>query len=751
MGEPEMSGAEKIANYIRYWKKLAWLTVACKSIALALLLAALCWFLTQDRTSTQLVFSFTLLGGIILFYRQSGLGKLKPALVARLFNQHYPKLEYSSQLLLEEPEGLSVPARLQRKKVAQQLSREKLKNPPVRLLEASLWLLIALLVSSLLIYFAGFFYPTGLPGERGREAGTTAADTVFTETLQEAIPALKEGRLRVSPPDYTRQDPYYTQLASLRAPEGSRLTWQLEFSEKVNHLWLVLSTGDSLAFSLTAKGRFTTQLVLTNSVLYQLVWQYGADKINTTEYLRLEAIPDETPLLQIQQPEQYSREQTPMPIRFEGEVSDDYGLTDAYLQLTISQGSGENVSFREEKVWFEQEFSSQPKKVQLRKTLDPGALGMVPGDELYYYLVAFDNRQPKVQRSRSETWFYHWLDTANQSAFEMSGMAMDIMPDYFRSQRQIIIDTEKLIKERPRLSEEEFEQRANNLGVDQKLLRLRYGKFLGEEFESGYGSPEPGRNEGAHPEHEGEEHAGEEQEEEGALPGEVEHEHTVPAHEEPVAPSGGALLREFMHAHDTEEGATFYEESIKVKLKAALAEMWESELRLRTLRPKEALPFQYRALEIIKNVQQATRIYVERIGFEPPALKPAEKRLTGELNEVASVGRTSSTKPVDSLAAIRELVPVLQRTQQPEKELARRAGQELAAIVQLQPVNAYLQALKSIAKLAEGESPPEAGKQALLRTLYSLLPDARYEIRKRPPLRTSLEEKFMQKVGGADE
>lgn len=747
-----MKGAEKITKYTSYWKRLQWVAIACRALTVAIPAAAVCWFLTEERALSLGLLGITLLLAVYLFYRQTGVGQLSEARVVSLFNQKYSSLEYSSQLLLLNPLQLSIPARLQRRKVEEQISRQKLKRPPVRLTDAFLWLVLSLLLSNLLLYFAGSLRQPFLPEGKAEASLSHPADTVYTETLQQQIPALEEGRLLVSPPAYTRQQPYYTELASLRAPEESRLTWQLEFSAPVEQLWLSLSSGDSLPFRRTSKGKYTAQLLLQKSILYQLAWRHSEGEEQATEYLRLEAVRDDAAELFIQQPEQYIRQDKPYSIHFRAEAKDDYGLTDAYLQLTISQGSGENVTFREEKLWFENDFSGQPPGVQLEKELDPRSLGMQPGDELYYHLVAFDNRQPQKQRSRTETWFYHWLDTANQSAFEMGGMAMDIMPDYFRSQRQIIIDTEKLIKERPELSEEDFEKRGNNLGVDQKLLRLRYGKFLGEEFESDAG--EAGHRAEEHEAHEGHEEHGDEEEgheEEGALPGEVDHDHNVPAHEEPVSPSAANLLQEFMHAHDTEEGATFYEESIKVKLKAALAEMWESELRLRTLRPKEALPYQHRALEIIKGVQQATRIYVERIGFEPPPLKPAERRLTGELEEVASVEQSAYYEPADSLEAIKRLALLLQAEEPPGKEIAREAGQELAAIVEQHPGPAYLQSLKLIGKLLKEEGLEKKEKESLLRSLYELLPETGPVLQKGRAYRSSTERDFMRKIGGMRE
>ena len=58
------------------------------------------------------------------------------------------------------------------------------------------------------------------------------------------------------------------------------------------------------------------------------------------------------------------------------------------------------------------------------------------------------------------------------------------MPEYFRSQRQIIMDTEKLLRNKKSITKKEFNFLSNELGYDQKVLRLKYGEFLGEEFES---------------------------------------------------------------------------------------------------------------------------------------------------------------------------------------------------------------------------------------------------------------------------
>ena len=57
--------------------------------------------------------------------------------------------------------------------------------------------------------------------------------------------------------------------------------------------------------------------------------------------------------------------------------------------------------------------------------------------------------------------------------------------------------------------------------------------------------------------------------------------------------------------------------------------MWQAELHLRQGQPQLALPFEYRALGFIKQVQQASRIYLARVGLELPPVDEG-RRLSGD-------------------------------------------------------------------------------------------------------------------------
>jgi hypothetical protein len=287
--------------------------------------------------------------------------------------------------------------------------------------------------------------------------------------------------------------------------------------------------------------------------------------------------------------------------------------------------------------------------------IDVSSLDFKLGDELYYYWSARDNKSPNANFSRTDTYFIKFFDEKEDMGMALEGMAIQVLPEYFRSQRQIIIDTEKLIAEKGKKNEREFNFTSNEIGYDQKLLRLRYGQYLGEEFESEAGG------------------AIEDAEDGDLLRGfmhlhdqEGEHDPDIrpssPSQERHTEASGSSesggiesLLSEYMHAHDSEELNTYYEQSTRGALKSALDQMWQAELYLRLFEPEKSLPYQYKALEMLKTVQQKSRVYIKKTGYDPPPIKEEEKRLTGELKNLdkqIQKEQAELTKQIEPLASV---------------------------------------------------------------------------------------------------
>lgn len=328
-------------------------------------------------------------------------------------------------------------------------------------------------------------------------------------------------------------------------------------------------------------------------------------------------IPDLPAVIRITQPKPHTSidfGQAPQ-VNLKVSLTDDYGLKSAHIAATMASGKGEGVSFTERKLDFNTSFNNQ-KSMNLTKLIDLKALGMKPGDELYFFVKAVDNFG---QMSRSDVYFVSIVDTAE--LMSMAGMTngVNLVPEYFRSQRQIIMDTEKLLAERSTISEQSFKNRSNDLGMDQKLLRLRYGKFLGEESETEIGGDQEHK--------EGEDHD--------------DHDHGHEAHGKAAAESTEkfgdvkAIMDSYSHKHDVAEDATFFEPELKAQLKAVLTEMWKSELQLRTYKTRDALPFEYKALRLLKDLQQKSRAYVAKTTVKVTQLKE-DKRLSGELDKIGS-------------------------------------------------------------------------------------------------------------------
>jgi hypothetical protein len=235
-----------------------------------------------------------------------------------------------------------------------------------------------------------------------------------------------------------------------------------------------------------------------------------------------------------------------------------------------------------------------------------------------------------------------------------------------------------------------FRERSNDLGIDQGLLRLRYGEFLGEEFEENAGGAQHNEEPEAVP---------------PSRP--VEENPSRPAAEQSSGQAPESQARKaadpFTHAHDNAENATLLGMSVKEKLRIAVAAMWQSELQLRTAQPTAALPFEYRALELIKQVQQDSRAYVQRVGFEPPPIDLAATRLNGNLSKIQNPRTEETVSRRDSLPAVRAAITALSaaRAGGPAltSETIEAAGREMAARAVADP--RLLPVLRDLRRLAD--------------------------------------------------
>jgi hypothetical protein len=696
-------------------------------------------------------------GMVVAFWRHKAinLSEVDNLRISLYLNRFYPELKDSSDLLLKTEDSLSTLERIQLNRIDNEIGRliPRIKLPH-SLPQSCLALVAGIVLFAGAIILVPYLHSTGPQTiDQSTEPGgpSTPPD-----------PSIKSLSVNITPPSYTRLPKTTGNNLTFSAVEGGEVRWTISFHQPVSNARIVMTSGDSIVQSASMQ-QVEFKYTLTTSVLYRIRWIANGES-HSSDYHRIDVKPDHAPQVSIKELPQFTRlkwgEKNSIDVT--SGVADDYGLTAAHVIATVSKGSGESVKFREEKIPFSTPSKVSGTNVTGKLTLDFKKLGMDPGDEVYFYVEAFDNKQPTAQRNRTDTYFVALQDTARQEMAMEDGLGVDIMPDYFRSQRQLIIDTEKLLAEQKKITKHQFNSTSNELGYDQKVLRLRYGQFLGEEFETSIGET------AAH----------EELEEEGEKKDEDllkkyghqhdnENEHNQVADKKGKEPEGAHHdhadeekdkddpLAAFRHNHDSEEEATFFTQSIKAKLRAALTLMWDSELQLRLYHPKESLPYQYQILKLLKEISQDSRIYVHRMGFDPPPLKE-EKRLTGLLDEVNPARieykgtnelkypaiRTALTDIATALANEPVTMTGQQRTN------LHAAGDELAGLALKSP-GSYLEQLSDLKLIAENNAPATEVRpmlEEIQKALWAVLPNEAPSPTKRGSGTHPLDVKFLEEI-----
>ncbi|MBU1346828.1 MAG: DUF4175 domain-containing protein [Alphaproteobacteria bacterium] len=540
-------------------------------------------------------------------------------LVARL-DAGVPRFEDSTVLLFRDRSAFTGLAALQRDRLEARISEA------VQVDLRPGWTLRPILIGwglAVIIAVAVLLWPAG-----ERTTGQATATTSAPSTA--AAPAITGGRLRITPPAYTGLPAREQTALDARAPEGSRVEWIIGFAPQPASATLAFPENTPTALVRDGSG-WTGSRIITQPMLYRI----EADGMVRQRLHRLEAVADAPPTVQLIEPDRQLVLVTPGQTSWSPvfEASDDYGvIASATLRITVTKGDGENITFEQRSIPVTGR--GDPKRLRFAVTLDMAREGMAPGSDLIVQLIVSDNRSPERHQVEGPSVILRWpADLA--MADGLDGMALNIVPAYFRSQRQIIIDAEALIAERAHIEPQTFMNRSNTLGADQADLRLRYGQFMGEEAEgggSGGGIALPTNDAPARP----------------ALPTNDDPAPAAPDHhddhddhdhgaEEPGGPvgSGDDVLNQFGHAHDTGDAATLFDPGTRSTLALALDAMWSSERALRQGRPQEALPFAYQALELLKQAQQASRIFLARTGPDLPPID-LSRRLSGEREDIVA-------------------------------------------------------------------------------------------------------------------
>ncbi len=574
------SAKNSIATFRKQWLLQSALQLLLHAITVGCAIAIIVGLFTSYNT-WLVACVLAVFIGVVLFVKASW--QVSNTTVTNHLNQHYPIVEDSSELLLKDADSLNILERLQVNKISQEFTSLKVKSP-----------------YSKGLYQAGAIALLVVLGSIGvnklvKQSASAKALTIINDIKKKELilSEIQSFTVAIQPPSYTGKPSTTQSSFNLKVPVGSAVKWQLHSNVKAEAISFTFN--DSLKLSLKATNAEKTVWQLAKTITQSGFYQVNIDG-KLSDLYQIETIKDATPIITVTTPKPNTvidfGQPTKVPLHLT--ITDDYGISDAYISATITSGSGEGVKFKEQKIALATSFQSRKLNYTIQQTIDLKKLAMQPGDELYFYIKAIDNFK---QESRSDIFIITLPDTTQLMSLEGLANNINFKPEIFRSERQIIIDAEQLLKDKDTISSELFKERSNNLGIDQKLLRLRYGKYLGEENESNQG---------------------------------IENVEGLDAKE---FGDGAAMMDAVTDKHDNAEDATFLDADTKKRLKAVLNEMWSTELQLRTFKPQDALPFAYTALRLLKDLQQSSRVYVAKTSLKITPLKP-EKRLTADLSKI---------------------------------------------------------------------------------------------------------------------
>lgn len=685
------------------------------------------------------------------FYRPSYTA-ITPHNVAKDLNRRFPSLEESCQLVLvKDQHTLSVLQRLQYQRSAKALNRLlEDKNTPLAPRFGLKTPFVLNLVTVLLCLFAAIFICNIAHKPLADEITISSAQKTADDVTSDVLSKITDARVAVTPPDYAIGFNGFkrnqTQALDMQVLAGSKVQWQLVFSnvpQGQNQPYSIQINNTQLPLERSPDGEHTASTVVKRAAVYQVLDQQR----RVLAVHSIKVIPDESPQISFIAPQatiteiKSQNENSKPTISTQAVISDDFALSKVEILASVAKGSGESVKFRDSVFAFDT-INTVDGQQLYSKEWDLSALGMESGDELYFSVKAWDNRENQPQLTQSSTKIIRWLGEDIDTVFS-EGTVIDNMPAYFKSQRQIIIDTKALIAQRSSFTEHEFNHTSQELGVAQADLKHKYGQFVGDEVSGITRTMEDGASQQQNNEHVAEEaHEEHSEHEEPAEGSHDAHQHEG-EHGLTEDKSGyQSVIEQFGHAHGETDVAIFkapggIEQNPRVMMKRAIAYMWQAEGQLRLNRPRDALPFEEQALIWLNRAKKAQRIYVKRLGFEPPPVSE-QRRYQGELTDINT--EAQHTPNVINDTDVRTLTKAIALLNAPlranapfneqEKELLSQTEVLLNSLLDETPE--VIEALASLAQIQRSNRrTPNQCSSCLPRLtgqLWRLLPSPRYQV-----------------------
>jgi len=273
------------------------------------------------------------------------------------------------------------------------------------------------------------------------------------------------------------------------AVKGTRVTVTAQLTGRVRHAWLVFDDGTSIAMTPSGTSSFTAAIAVSKNARYHIRVQplVGEAYAASREYL-IEALDDAPPTIVIEKPGRDMKVTTIQEVFTEARAEDDYGLARVELRYSVNGGPEQTVPLYRAQ-------GAPARSITGSHTFFLEELNLQPGDVISYYVIAQDtNTATGPGVATSDIYFLEVrpFDRRFRQAQQMpmGEGAGDRESAFAERQKEIIAATWRVLREKDRVSAEEFRTNVNTLELAQSKLREdvqtvvdRLQRRLGEDLD----------------------------------------------------------------------------------------------------------------------------------------------------------------------------------------------------------------------------------------------------------------------------
>ncbi|MES2479007.1 MAG: hypothetical protein V4561_07965 [Bacteroidota bacterium] len=251
------------------------------------------------------------------------------------------------------------------------------------------------------------------------------SETYHIKVMQR--PLLTGMKVQLNYPAYTgRKNEVKNGVSDMVIPIGSSVAWSLA-TQHADNVWFQLGNGSAMPLA-KDNAMYQFQYRFLNDTSYTIILQNNESKVTERFTYRVQIIQDQFPVLQVQE---FKDTVSGTQVVLNGTAGDDYGISRILFHYQVLDQSSKLLSSKSMLLK-----SSSATVSTFQHYFDVASVGLKPGEQLNYYVEAWDNDAVHGSKSsRSEMMSYRAFD-ARQIDSAISKSAQQINSGLSNSAKQ---------------------------------------------------------------------------------------------------------------------------------------------------------------------------------------------------------------------------------------------------------------------------------------------------------------------------